>query len=67
MVKKIEDLITDNGLLVNGIGITNKKLDEIIDILGKLLNTLFHLENKVEALMDEDAKKRHEQIKERFK
>ena len=64
--EKIKKLLTENGFLVNGIGITNQKLDEIIKLLNKQVNVLLHLENKVEALMDSEAQKRHEQIKKRF-
>ena len=64
--EKIKGLLTDQGLLVNGIGITNKKLDELIKILNKQTNTLIHMENKVEALMNPEAQKRHEEIKRRF-
>ena len=64
--EKLKKLLTDQGLLVNGIGITNMKLDEIIKLLNKLVNVQLHTENKIESLMDEKAQERHERIKQRF-
>jgi hypothetical protein len=35
-------------------------------VRNKMNNTLMHLENKIEALMNDEAQARHEQIKKRF-
>ncbi len=49
-----------------GLGLTNNKLDKLIAQNETMISTMRFLENKVEALMDDDAKKRHENIKRRF-
>ena len=55
-----------NGLKISSGGIIANNTDETNKILNKINNTLMHLENKVESLMDEKAQERHEQIKKRF-
>jgi hypothetical protein len=51
---------------VFGLGVVINKLDRISDQLERVAKALFHMENKVEALMDEEAQERHEKIKRRF-
>jgi len=64
--KKIKELISEKGVKVSGMGILAENTKEIIKQMTKMNNTITHLENKVEALMDDEAKKRHEEIKRRF-
>ena len=49
-----------------GLGLTNNKLDKLIAQNETIISVLRYLENKVEALMDEDAKKRLDAIKRSF-
>ena len=65
--EKIKKLLTDQGIKVSGIGILAENTKEIVSLLGKMNNTIIHLENKVESLMDENAEKKLERIKQRFK
>lgn len=53
-------------IAVFGLGVLINKLDKVNGQLEKIAKALFHMENKVEALMDEEAQKRHERIKRRF-
>ena len=43
---KIEDCVTDEGLLVSGIGILTKQNDKILEKLDSLNLKLFHLEKR---------------------
>lgn len=61
--KQLKDIITENGLLVSGNGIICENTKKIVEALNKLNGILMHLENKVEALMDNDALQRYERIK----
>lgn len=55
--EKIEDLITANGLLVNGIGTMLTKLDKIIELLDKNIGFKLHfLEKKMDTLIEEVKK-----------
>ena len=66
LIEIIKPLITKNGILQSGNGIICNNTEETNKILNKMNNTLMHLENKVENLMDEKSQERHEQIKRRF-
>lgn len=55
-----------NEVAVFGLGVVINKLDKINEQLEKIAKALFHMENKVEALMDNEAQERHEKIKRRF-
>ena len=49
-----------------GLGIMLKKMDKIVAQNESIIAILRYSENKLEALLDEDAKKRLEAIKRRF-
>ena len=51
---------------VFGLGVVINNLDKVNNQLEKISKSLYHMENKVEALMDEQAQERHERIKKRF-
>ncbi len=53
-------------IAVFGLGVVINKIDKTNEQLEKIAKALFHMENKVEALMDEDAQRRHDRIKRRF-
>lgn len=53
-------------IAVFGLGVLLNHQKEIVKLLKDVVNILRYLENKVESLMDEDAQKRHENIKRRF-
>lgn len=70
MGKEIEELDMSkkpkNEVAVFGLGVLFNKLDKIINQNESTINLLRHIENKVEALMDENAEKKLERIKRRF-
>lgn len=49
-----------------GFGVLFKKFDKIINQNESIINLLRHIENKIEAGMDEEAEKKLERIKGRF-
>jgi len=49
-----------------GLGLTNNKLDKLIKQNEDVINLLRHIENKIEAGMNEEAEKKLERIKKRF-
>ncbi len=49
-----------------GLGVMLKKMDKIIAQNESIIAILRYSENKLEALLDEDAKKRLDAIKRRF-
>lgn len=49
-----------------GLGLTNNKLDKIIEQNEAVINLLRHIENKIESLMDNEAQERLSRIKRRF-
>jgi len=55
-----------NEVAVFGFGVLLNGQKKISDQLEKLTNALFHLENKVEAMMDSGAQERYERIRRRF-
>jgi len=67
VLRKLNLLLDEkNGLKLSGQGMIANNTEETNKILNKINNTLIHLENKVESLMDEKAQERYEQIKKRF-
>lgn len=56
----------ENEIAVFGFGVLLNNQKELVKQNKEIVNLLRHLENKVEALLDEDAKKRLENIKRRF-
>jgi len=66
-MKTKTEKLKEKMIRVDGLGIVIKKLDRLVKLQEKLTNAVFHLENKVEALMDESAQARHESIIQRFK
>lgn len=64
--EKIKEMISEQGVKVSGMGILAENTKEMIKILNKINNTLIHTENKVEALLDTEAQKRLERLKQRF-
>lgn len=67
VLRKLNILLDEkNGLKLSGQGMIANNTDETNKTLKQINNTLMHLETKVESLMDENAKERYEQIKNRF-
>lgn len=67
VLRKLNILLDEkNGLKLSGNGMIANNTEETNKILNKINNTLMHLENKVESLMDEKAQERHEKIKSKF-
>ena len=67
VLRKLNILLDEeNGLKLSANGMIANNTKETNVILNKINNTLMHLENKIESLMDENAQRRHEEIKRRF-
>lgn len=67
VLRKLNILLDEkNGLKLSGNGMIANNTEETNKLLKMMNNTLMHLENKVESLMDEKAQERHEKIKSRF-
>lgn len=49
---KIDKIITPHGVLVNGIGITNNKLDDVIKMLDRANFLAAKREEKIERLIN---------------
>lgn len=47
---EIKDIISENGIKVDGNGIVIKKLDEMIRLLDKNNLRMFHIENKLDEI-----------------
>lgn len=65
--KKLNKIITEQGIQVSGNGIVITELNKLNATMEKMINALFHIETKLEALMDEDAKNRLEKLKSNFR
>ena len=66
LIDNLNKIVSEKGLVISGNGMIANNTEETNRILNKINNTLIHLENKVESLMDEKAQKRYEEIKRRF-
>jgi len=66
LIDNLNKIVSEKGLVISGNGMIANNTEETNRILNKINNTLIHLENKVESLMDEKAHKRYEEIKRRF-
>ena len=56
----------ENEVAVFGLGVFFQKFDKIIKQNSEIVNLLRHIENKIEAGMNEEAEKKLERIKRRF-
>ena len=65
-MEELKKIIDEHGLKISGMGVLLAKQDKIIEQNGKLLTALYHLETKLEAMMDEVALKRLEELKRKF-
>lgn len=64
VLRKLNILLDEkNGLKLSGQGMVANNTAEILTAINKMNSNLIHLENKVEALMDEKALERLEKIK----
>ena len=50
--KKISDLITDQGLLVSGIGILAENTKKTIEVLDKIQKFLYFIEKRQQEMFD---------------